>query len=105
MLAEYCRLGIPNQRWRITEINNDHELIPSYPALFAVPTSVDDACLRKVAQFRTRQRIPALCWVHPTLGSSLSRSSQPRRGVTGSTNEKDEMFLEILASYSNSSSA
>ena len=30
-----------------------------------VPASVDDASLREVGKFRSKQRLPALSWLHP----------------------------------------
>ena len=36
------------------------------------------ATLRKVAKFRTKHRLPALAWRHPSNGAALLRSSQVR---------------------------
>jgi len=51
---EYKRIGVPNPIWRLTTANNSYELSSSYPAVIAVPNSVTDAELLKIATFRSK---------------------------------------------------
>ncbi|XP_028712423.1 myotubularin isoform X5 [Peromyscus leucopus] len=58
-VEEYRRQGLPNHHWRITFINKCYELCDTYPALLVVPYQTSDDDLRRVATFRSRNRIPA----------------------------------------------
>ncbi|XP_077890275.1 myotubularin isoform X5 [Ictidomys tridecemlineatus] len=58
-VEEYRRQGLPNHQWRITFINKCYELCDTYPALLVVPYRASDEDLRRVATFRSRNRIPA----------------------------------------------
>jgi len=95
--AEFKRLGLPNNYWKISDINKNYELCSSYPAVLCLPQHFENTFIKKVSKFRTRNRIPALSWIHPTNGAVMCRCSQPRRGVTGATNAYDEEYLEFLA--------
>eukprot|EP01133_Synstelium_polycarpum_P008162 gene8162-9589_t len=53
---EYIRLGFPIDKWRITYINKDYGLCPTYPSLFVVPESVTDEDLKKISLFREKGR-------------------------------------------------
>uniref|UniRef100_A0AAA9SKR1 Myotubularin n=1 Tax=Bos taurus TaxID=9913 RepID=A0AAA9SKR1_BOVIN len=58
-VEEYRRQGLPNHHWRITFINKCYKLCDTYPALLVVPYRASDEDLRRVATFRSRNRIPA----------------------------------------------
>jgi len=53
-LEDFNRMGIPNQSWRITEINTEFQLSSSYPSKIVVPCSVSDEELKRSAAFRSR---------------------------------------------------
>ena len=56
-IKEYTRLGlVPSSWFRVTSVNSDYELTPSYPALFVVPAAVNDTELRIAAAFRSKGR-------------------------------------------------
>ncbi|VDP45116.1 unnamed protein product [Soboliphyme baturini] len=55
---EYARMGIPNDTWRLTKINSHYDFADTYPAILCVPASADDEDLKKVASFRSKNRIP-----------------------------------------------
>jgi len=65
-ISEFERLGLPNDSWKITKINERYELSDSYPAVLAVPHAATEEDLKAVAAFRSRGRIPILSWIHPT---------------------------------------
>lgn len=50
--------GLPNHHWRITFINKCYGLCDTYPALLVVPFRATDEDLKRVATFRSRNRIP-----------------------------------------------
>ncbi|XP_078478077.1 phosphatidylinositol-3,5-bisphosphate 3-phosphatase MTMR2-like, partial [Lampetra planeri] len=76
-IAEYRRLGLPNESWRISRVNESYEFCDSYPSLLVVPSAARDDDLRRVAAFRARARIPVLSWIHPESQATVTRCSQP----------------------------
>ena len=63
---------------------------------FIPPAAVSAPELFAVANFRSGQRLPALSWGCAETGATIWRSSQPKAGVSGSS-EHDEKFLDYLA--------
>ena len=53
--------------------NSDYTLLPSYGSTVIVPKTVTDEQLAAVAKFRSRARIPILCWVDPATRAVLVR--------------------------------
>uniref|UniRef100_A0A8I3S2P4 Phosphatidylinositol-3,5-bisphosphate 3-phosphatase MTMR2 n=2 Tax=Canis lupus familiaris TaxID=9615 RepID=A0A8I3S2P4_CANLF len=89
-------LGIPNESWRITKINERYELCDTYPALLVVPANIPDEELKRVASFRSRGRIPVLSWIHPESQATITRCSQPMVGVSGKRSKEDEKYLQAI---------
>lgn len=54
--------------WRLSEVNKDFSVCPSYPRLVAVPKDISDDALRKVATFRHGGRFPVLSYYHKKNG-------------------------------------
>ncbi|EDW28228.1 GL19086 [Drosophila persimilis] len=95
-LAELRRLGVPNDMWRATKINEAYAVCDSYPAVWAVPKAASDDFLRRVAQFRSRCRLPVLSWMNPRTQATITRCSQPLVGVSGKRNADDETYLSYI---------
>uniref|UniRef100_A0A8C5ZGK3 Myotubularin n=1 Tax=Marmota marmota marmota TaxID=9994 RepID=A0A8C5ZGK3_MARMA len=95
-VEEYRRQGLPNHQWRITFINKCYELCDTYPALLVVPYHASDEDLRRVATFRSRNRIPVLSWIHPENKTVIVRCSQPLVGMSGKRNKDDEKYLNVI---------
>lgn len=97
---EYERIGLTapgNTTWK--KVVQDFKtgvnvLSPTYPSVFVVPASLDDNQVRSAAGYRSKQRMPAACWMHPDTGAVLTRSSQPMAGVSAKRNADDIMLLE-----------
>ncbi|KAJ4805511.1 Myotubularin [Rhynchospora pubera] len=97
---------ISNDRWRMTTINSNYTLCPTYPSVLVVPKSISDEELLQAASFRTSRRIPVISWCNPGSGAVLARSSQPRVGpFMSSRNHSDERLVAGLCSSSADSSA
>lgn len=86
-IAEYNRLGLTSEKgkshWRITDINDEHKLCPSYPQVLVVPNSISDNVIKHASKFRSKQRIPAVVYKHrlnPN-GNVISRCAQPLVGI------------------------
>lgn len=57
-------LSLQQDRWRVSTVNSDFSVCPSYPPAVVVPKNVDDEMLKKVAKFRQGGRFPVLCYRH-----------------------------------------
>jgi hypothetical protein len=95
-LAEFQRMGIPDDGWRISKINAEYEVCSTYPAIFAVPTCLDDHRIVMASQFRSRHRLPAFSWRHPVNRCCLCRASQPLVGLSQNRSIDDEVLLEAI---------
>lgn len=100
--AEFRRQGIseklPDKGWRVTTINQDYSFCDTYPAFLVVPSKISDNVLKYARDFRSRNRIPVLSYIHPVNNCTITRSSQPLAGITRKTNVQDEKL--VAASFS-----
>ncbi|NXH10381.1 MTMR9 protein, partial [Bucco capensis] len=90
---EFELLTALTDEWRLSSINKEFSVCPSYPAVVIVPKSIDDEALRKVAQFRHGSRFPVLSYYHPKNGMVMLRSSQPLSGTSSRRCKEDEKLL------------
>eukprot|EP01018_Ginkgo_biloba_P011818 Gb_21807 [translate_table: standard] len=74
-----------NKWWRITDVNSNYTLCPTYPSLFITPLNISDEGVLQAATFRARGRLPVITWCHPENGAVLARSSQPLVGLMMNT--------------------
>eukprot|EP01105_Mastigella_eilhardi_P025475 TRINITY_DN6935_c0_g3_i1.p1 TRINITY_DN6935_c0_g3~~TRINITY_DN6935_c0_g3_i1.p1 ORF type:complete len:1083 (+),score=211.12 TRINITY_DN6935_c0_g3_i1:154-3249(+) len=91
-VAEFYRMGIPCEEWRLSSLNSNHDLCKSYPEVLAIPHNVSEEDLKRVFAFRSKGRIPALIWRHKN-GAAALRCSQPTVGIMGQRCEEDEKFF------------
>ncbi|KAM4020798.1 myotubularin isoform 4-T5 [Anomaloglossus baeobatrachus] len=103
-VKEFYRQNLPNDNWRLTFMNQKYEFCDTYPPLLIVPFNATDDDLRKVAAFRSRNRIPVVSWIHPENQSVITRCSQPLVGMSGKRNKDDERYLEIIKDANNQTS-
>lgn len=94
---EFLRQNISFENWRFTDINHEYTWCNSYPSRFVVPNSISDEQLQAVFGYRSRGRIPILCWSHPITGASITRSSQPNSGVLRARCPEDEALLKAIS--------
>ncbi|XP_054239579.1 myotubularin-related protein 9 [Indicator indicator] len=90
---EFELLSSVTDDWRLSCINKEFSVCPSYPPLVVVPKSVDDEALRKVALFRHGSRFPVLSYYHKKNGMVMMRSSQPLTGTNGRRCKEDEKLI------------
>ncbi|KAL4752301.1 hypothetical protein BDW72DRAFT_171510 [Aspergillus terricola var. indicus] len=97
-IKELARQGInrDGHSWRISHINSDYGFSPTYPALFAVPSSISDNTINYAGRYRSRARIPVLTYLHPVNNCSITRSSQPLVGFRGNRSIQDEKLLAAI---------
>lgn len=79
--------------WRLCSINADYAVCPTYPAQWCVPRCLDDDTIAKSAAFRSKGRLPLLCYYNKRLGNALVRCAQPLAGATGRRSEADEFVV------------
>ncbi|MGH0176600.1 UNVERIFIED_CONTAM: hypothetical protein FKN15_073306 [Acipenser sinensis] len=79
--------------WRLSYVNKDFSVCPSYPPVLAVPKSIDDETIRKVATFRHAGRFPVLSYYHKKNCMVMMRSGQPLTGSNGRRCKEDEKLI------------
>ncbi|KAK1795914.1 hypothetical protein P4O66_009024, partial [Electrophorus voltai] len=79
--------------WRLSEVNKDFSICPSYPVLVTVPKDIDDDSLCKAATFRHGGRFPVLSYYHKKNGMVIMRASQPLTGTSGRRCKEDEKLI------------
>ena len=79
--------------WRLW--SDDYTLSPTYPSAFIVPSKLSNEEIVEAANFRSRQRIPAVTWGSPN-GAVLARSSQPNAGIADKRSLADKLLLNLL---------
>ncbi|XP_051506827.1 myotubularin-related protein 1-like isoform X2 [Myxocyprinus asiaticus] len=95
-MAEYKRMGLPNESWTISKNNSNYEVCDTYPALLVTPSSIKDDEIKRVASFRAKHRIPVLSWIHPETQATIVRCSQPMVGPTDRRCKEDEHYLQTI---------
>uniref|UniRef100_A0A452TSF4 Myotubularin-related protein 9-like n=1 Tax=Ursus maritimus TaxID=29073 RepID=A0A452TSF4_URSMA len=89
----YKRVARETNAWRLSEVNEDFSLCPSYPRAVIVPRAVDDDALACCARFRQGGRFPVPSYHHAPSGTVLLRSSQPLTGPQKRRCAEDEELL------------
>ncbi|XP_047580803.1 myotubularin-related protein 9-like isoform X2 [Lutra lutra] len=92
----YKRVARETNAWRLSEVNEDFSLCPSYPRAVIVPRAVDDDALARCARFRQGGRFPVLSYHHAPSGTVLLRSSQPLTGPQKRRCAEDELLLRAV---------
>ncbi|XP_076183632.1 phosphatidylinositol-3-phosphate phosphatase isoform X2 [Ptiloglossa arizonensis] len=95
-IAELKRMGVNNDMWKISKINDTYSVCDSYPAVWAVPAAATDEDLQASAAFRSRGRLPVLSWIHPESQATITRCAQPLVGVGGKRSREDERYLQLI---------
>ncbi|KAM9777655.1 LOW QUALITY PROTEIN: myotubularin-related protein 9 [Neosynchiropus ocellatus] len=91
----FAQIKSVSDHWRLSSVNEDFSVCPTYPQSVIVPCDVDDDTLRKVAKFRQGGRFPVLCYFHRN-GMVIMRSSQPMTGANRKRCREDELLLQAV---------
>lgn len=92
-ISDFERMDIKN--WRLSTLNNEYKFSKSYPSKLLVPKIISDNTIRHCAKFRSKERIPVLCYVHSNR-CSITRASQPLVGITSNRSIQDEKLVEAI---------
>ncbi|XP_078044859.1 phosphatidylinositol-3-phosphate phosphatase isoform X2 [Augochlora pura] len=95
-IAELKRMGVNNDMWKISKINDTYSICDSYPAVWAVPAAATDEDLQGSAAFRGKGRLPVLSWIHPESQATITRCAQPLVGVGGKRSREDERYVQLI---------
>ena len=82
--------------WRISNLNEDYQICPTYPSTFATPSTITDTVLKHAARFRAKGRLPILSWAHLHNNTSIFRSSQALVGLQRNRSIQDERLIEAI---------
>ncbi|KAL3180796.1 hypothetical protein MRX96_037220 [Rhipicephalus microplus] len=82
--------------WRISSVNHDFSVCPTYPEQVIVPKKVEDSVLVASASFRQMGRFPVLSYFHKKAKTALMRCSQPLVGTTMRRCNGDEELLKSV---------
>ncbi|XP_055333410.1 myotubularin-related protein 6-like isoform X2 [Paramacrobiotus metropolitanus] len=96
--SEYQRIGVPNQHWVLSKMNQHYEVCDTYPQFLYVPSSATPKILLGSAGFRSRGRLPVLSYLYPKTNAAICRCSQPLSGFSARCEEDEEMLNCILRS-------
>eukprot|EP01004_Peranema_trichophorum_P008811 NODE_755_length_2383_cov_18.867699_g646_i0.p1 GENE.NODE_755_length_2383_cov_18.867699_g646_i0~~NODE_755_length_2383_cov_18.867699_g646_i0.p1 ORF type:complete len:712 (+),score=136.02 NODE_755_length_2383_cov_18.867699_g646_i0:207-2138(+) len=89
-----------NTGWTISFVNNEYKLCSTYPKQLCVPKTLTQDILLQCAQFRSKERIPALTYYNYRKGTSLCRCSQPLVGIRGQSSTSDEAVIKAIKEIS-----
>ncbi|KAK2969477.1 hypothetical protein RJ640_022191 [Escallonia rubra] len=67
--------------WRISDVNCNYTMCPTYPFALLVPKFISDEELQQACTFRARCRLPVISWCDTRTGAVIARSSQPLVGL------------------------
>jgi myotubularin-related protein 1/2 len=116
---EFGRMGVSTQKnsqWILckfasfslnpfTDQQHEYSICPSYPKCFAVPES-QILDLKTISEFRSKGRIPVLCWRNPENGVTLTRCAQPKTGFSSVYGNyrcpSDEALVRAIQSFTKS---
>eukprot|EP00127_Corallochytrium_limacisporum_P006285 Clim_evm29s224 gene=Clim_evmTU29s224 len=93
---EYRRMGLPNDSWRLSKINNIYEICPTYPDVLAFPAEAADDVVRACAKFRSKGRLPSLVYYLPRNRSAMVRCAQPLSGIQAKRSKDDEDMISMM---------
>lgn len=92
--TEYAKL-LASDEWRVSHVNQNYTVCPSYSASVIVPKSIEDEVIVASASFRDGGRFPVLSYRHDN-GAVLLRSSQPLLNNNNKRSRADERILNAV---------
>ncbi|XP_077332108.1 phosphatidylinositol-3,5-bisphosphate 3-phosphatase MTMR8 isoform X2 [Lithobates pipiens] len=93
---EYTRMGIPNDYWVFSDLNEDFKICSTYPTCLVVPKEASEATIIGSSKFRSRERFPVLSYYYKENNAAICRCSQPLSGFSTRCVE-DEKMLDIIS--------
>lgn len=91
---EWAKL-LASDEWRLTNLNSDFTVCPTYSSVLVVPKSITDEEIISSAVFRDGGRFPIISYRHEN-GAVLLRSSQPHTTANVKRCRADEAILNVV---------
>ncbi|BES97377.1 Myotubularin-like phosphatase domain [Nesidiocoris tenuis] len=95
---EFSKL-VNRDEWRISYVNSEFSICPTYPKVVVVPKGIDDETIVVASRFREGGRFPVLSYRHEG-GAALIRSSQPLTGPNNRRSREDERLINSVITNS-----
>ncbi|XP_061686068.1 myotubularin-related protein 7b isoform X8 [Syngnathoides biaculeatus] len=95
LMADYKRMGVPNNLWISSAVNSDYRICETYPSEVFIPKSATPTIIVGSSRFRSRGRFPSLSYFHHDTLAAVCRCSQPLSGFSGRCQE-DELMLQAV---------
>uniref|UniRef100_A0A1L8DYY4 Putative phosphatidylinositol 3-phosphate 3-phosphatase myotubularin mtm1 n=1 Tax=Nyssomyia neivai TaxID=330878 RepID=A0A1L8DYY4_9DIPT len=92
--VEFSKL-LASDEWRLSVVNRDFSVCPTYPAILVVPRTVTDEQIISSATFRDGGRFPVISYRHEN-GAVMLRSAQPSPTSNGKRCRADEAILNSV---------
>ncbi|KAH6928156.1 hypothetical protein HPB50_012345 [Hyalomma asiaticum] len=93
---DFAKIKLVSDDWRISSVNHDFSVCPTYPEQVIVPKKIEDGVLVASASFRQMGRFPVLSYFHKKAKTALMRCSQPLVGTTMRRCNGDEELLKSV---------
>ncbi|TRY87893.1 hypothetical protein DNTS_010192 [Danionella cerebrum] len=92
---DFKRMGLSNECWEISLLNENYEICSTYPSILGLPKSASVATVTGSAKFRSRGRLPVLSYFYKDTKAAICRCSQPLSGLTSRCVEDEQMLQAI----------
>ncbi|KAI1286005.1 Myotubularin-related protein 9 [Halotydeus destructor] len=96
MEQEFSKIKMCSDDWRISHVNKNFAVCPTYPETVIVPRHIDDETLVAISQFRCQGRFPVLSYFHKNTKAVLLRSGQPMVGTNTKRCKEDEKLINTI---------
>ncbi|KAL5015317.1 hypothetical protein ScPMuIL_009587 [Solemya velum] len=93
---EFNRFKECSDEWRLSYVNKEYGVCPSYPHAVVVPRLIDDETLVRVASFRHHSRFPVLSYFHRDTKAVMMRAGQPMIGQSNRRCKEDEKLVNAV---------
>lgn len=94
--TEFSKILVNTDEWRLSHVNKDFSICPSYPQAVVVPKSIDDLTLSASASFRYNGRFPVCSYCHADTKAAILRCSQPLVGTNNRRCKEDEKLINAV---------
>lgn len=93
---EFSKIMMYSDAWRISYVNKNFTICPSYPEAVIVPKSINDETIIGIAAFRCLGRFPVLSYLHKSNKAAIMRSGQPMVGTSSKRCKEDEKLINTV---------
>jgi hypothetical protein len=94
--VDFQRLRVQDLDWRLSELNSNYTLCPTYPSVLVFPGTLQEEDVLGAASDRSIGRLPTLVWLHPDTKAPLCRAAQPLSGMSGNSIEADKRMCVAI---------